>query len=278
MSIPFELETPAGDRLHGTLLPADRPGRRPTVFVCHGFKGFQEWGFFPHVAELLAARGFTAVRFNFSGGGMRPGDELVTDLEAFRRATFSRDLDELLWLLDELPRLYPEQIDAERIGLFGHSRGGGTAVLAAGRERWRDRLGALVTWAAVSTFDRASAEEKALWRERGELPVVNARTGQELALGVEVLDDLEANRERLDIRLAADRRRAPWLIVHGVEDESVPVDEAHHLAEAAAEPSELLEIEAAGHTFEVRHPFQAPSPQLVTALNATQRWFRRHLG
>lgn len=277
MTRPFELETATGATLHGIHTPADLPGRRPVVLVCHGFKGFQEWGFFPYVAELLAARGFHTVRFNFPGAGMRPGDELVTDLEAFRRATFSRDLDELLWLIDRIDSLDPERIDPERLGLFGHSRGGGTAVLAAADPRVVERLRALVTWAAVATFDRTSAQQKAACRRDGELLVVNTRTGQELALGSEVLEDLEANSERLDILAAAGRRRAPWLIVHGTEDASVPVEEAARLGDHAAEPYELVEIEGTGHTFEVGHPFTRPSRELITAMNATQRWFRRHL-
>ena len=282
MSIPFELTTSHGTALHGIFTAADLPGRRPAVVICHGFKGFQEWGFFPYIAELLAARGFHAVRFNFSGGGMRPGDALVTDLDAFRGATFGRDLDELLWLVEHVDALDPERIDPDRvdtgrIGLFGHSRGGGTAVLAAAEAGATERIQALVTWAAVATFDRLSAEEKAAWRQRGELAIVNSRTGQELALGRAVLDDLEANTDRLDILAAAARRRAPWLIVHGRQDASVPVDEARRLAARAREPRELLEIEEAGHTFEVGHPFAAPSRELITAMNATQRWFRRHL-
>lgn len=282
VSTPFELPTPHGTTLHGIFTPADLPGRRPAVLICHGFKGFQEWGFFPYVAELLAARGFHAVRFNFSGGGMRPGDALVTDLDAFRRATFGRDLDELLWLVDHIDdldpeRIDPERIDTRRIGLFGHSRGGATAVLAAAEKRNGGPIRALVTWAAVATFDRLSAAEKAEWRRRGELPIVNSRTGQELALGSEVLDDLETSGDRLDILAAAARRRAPWLIVHGRDDESVPVEEARQLAASAREPCELLEIEQAGHTFEVGHPFAGPSRELITAMNATQRWFRRHL-
>ena len=274
---PFSLETPAGATLHGTIDPAAKPGPRPTVVVCHGFKGFQEWAFLPYLAELLAARGFTAVRFNLSGSGMLPGDELVTDLDAFRRATPSRDLEELLWLVENLGRLDPELIDGGRVGLFGHSRGGATSALAAADGNAGDRIRAVVTWAAVSTFDRAAPAEKEAWRERGVLPVLNTRTGQELPVGVELLDDVENSAERLDVEAAASRITAPWLIVHGAEDETVPADEGRRLATAGSS-AELLEIPAAGHSFGAVHPFAGPTPELITALNATQTWFRRHLG
>jgi pimeloyl-ACP methyl ester carboxylesterase len=71
--------------------------------------------------------------------------------------------------------------------------------------------------------------------------------------------------------------RAPWLIVHGGEDETVPVAEGRRLAGLAGGPHELLVIPGAGHTFGRRHPFTGPTPQLIQAFNATQRWFRAHL-
>jgi len=277
MSRNFEIQTPARRTLHGTLETANRPGARPTVLICHGFKGFQEWGFFPPLATLLAERGFTTVRFNLAGSGMRPGDQLVTDLAAFRSARPSTDLEDLVWLLGYLPQLAPERIDAERIGLMGHSRGGGLAILASADEVAGAGVKAMVTWSAVATFDRLGEDEKAVWRENGEVMILNARTGQELPLGIEVLDDVEGQTVLLDIEAGAARRDAPWLIVHGEADETVPIAEARRLEAVAHPPAEFLAIPGAGHTFEVGHPFNGPSPQLIQAVNATQIWFRRHL-
>jgi fermentation-respiration switch protein FrsA (DUF1100 family) len=115
--------------------------------------------------------------------------------------------------------------------------------------------------------------------------VVNARTGQQLALGLGLLEDLEAHRAELDILAAAAHRRAPWLIIHGGQDESVSVADGEQLASVvshgaspgAAPPAELLILPEANHTFGSRHPFAGPSPSLTQALNATQRWFLRHL-
>ena len=168
-------------------------------------------------------------------------------------------------------------MDIDRVGLFGHSRGGGTAILAAADAAWTDRLGALVTWSAVSTFDRLDTAAKLVWRQKGTTPMVNARTGQELLLDRIVLDDLEKRRNELDILAASCRRLAPWLLIHGQDDETVPVAEAETLAEHAAGKGVLLEIPAASHTFGATHPFTGPTPQLIEALNATQSWFRQHL-
>ncbi len=275
---PFVLRTGQGHELHGLVQRSAKPGRRPTVVVCHGFKGFMEWGFFPPLADLLTQRGFTVVRFNLSGAGMRPGDELVTDPQAFRGATFSKDVDEIADVLaatgHEIAR---DSADPERLALVGHSRGGGGAVLTAARPEWRGRLGALVTWSAVSTFDRYGEFESA-WRANGFLPVANARTGQELEIGVAVLEDLKTRRDELDILRAASHVRAPWLIVHGEDDETVPASEGERLREQATGVRDLLLVAGGSHTFGAVHPFQGPTPELVRVFNATQTWLRRHLG
>ena len=284
----FVLDVADDRRLHGVI---DRPAgtsRLPTVVICHGFKGFMEWGFFPPLAELLASRGFLVVRFNLSGTGQQPGEDRVSDLAAFRANTHSRELEELLVVLDALDvSVAPGQVDLDRVGLLGHSRGGGNAILAAASSPWQDRLAAVVTWAAVSRFFRFPDEQVDVWRRLGELPTVNGRTGQELRLGVGLLDDLETNSDTLDILAAAARVRAPWLIVHGGADETVPPDEGQLLLEQAKTGvaaggsnearAEYHEIAEASHTFGARHPFVGPTPHLIDAMNATQRLFLRTL-
>ncbi len=282
---PFVLDGPSGP-LHGLVdLPA-RPGPRPAVVICHGFKGFMEWGFFPHLATLLAERGFTVVRFNLWGSGMRPGEDRVGDLAAFRADTHGREVADLLAVIAAAAAggIAPGRIDPARLGLLGHSRGGGASVLAAAGPEGRGGphpIAALVTWAAVAAFDRYSPEQKAAWRRDGFLPVVNARTGQELPMGIGLLADLEANAAALDVERAASRVAAPWLIVHGEADETVAAEDARRLDRARppgqSAPRELLLIPGATHTFGARHPFAGPTPHLIQAMNATQRWFRRYL-
>lgn len=274
----FTLDTSHDTHIDGVLHLPKKTGKRPCVVVCHGFKGFMDWGFFPYLAELLADRGFAVVRFNFSGSGMQPGENEVSDPEAFRNSTYTNELRDLLAMLDHVSgSLAPRRIDSDRIGLFGHSRGGGIATLASGRPEWEEKLRALVTWSAVSTFERFGDEELAGWRRDGELIVVNSRTGQQLPVALSVLEDLEENGDELDIRAAAGRRHAPWLIVHGEADESVCIQDALILYERGQKPVELHRIPGATHTYNVGHPFQRPSRELIQAMNATQVWFRQFL-
>ncbi len=274
-------EQPDGPVLEGVLHRPNRSGARPVVVVCHGFKGFMEWGFFPSLCRLLADRGFAVVRFNYSGAGQRPGEDRTTDLHAFRGNTHSRELQETLAVLDGLrDGVGGDCVDASRVGLFGHSRGGGAALLAAAHPRAAGRVQALVTWASVATFDRYSDEAKQQWRAQGEFLVLNGRTGQELPLGLGLLEDIEAHAHggSLDLEAAAARRTAPWLIVHGLADAVVSIDDARRLERAAGGEHALRELEGASHTLGAQHPFAGPTPHLTTALNSTQSWLRRHLG
>jgi uncharacterized protein len=272
-SRPFSLVTPDGELIRGDLRLPTGPPPRSAVLVVHGFKGFKDWGFFPHVCETLAGEGHAVVSFNFSRNGVTDDPGTFSDLDAFARNTFTRELGEIRRLLIEIREgdLLPRRV--RRIGLLGHSRGGGSAVLAAGED---GELDALVTWAAVDRFDRWADETKEEWRRERRIHVLNARTGQQMPLDVTLLDDFEANVERLDILDTARRLETPWLIVHGEADASVPADEARELARAS--PGAALEIiPGAGHTFEAIHPFAGSTPELDRALEVTGAHFRRHL-
>lgn len=265
---------PDGARIRADIRVPEGPPPVSAVVIVHGFKGFKDWGFFPHVAHLLAGDGHATVSLNFSLNGIGEHPEEFTELDAFGRNTLSRELDELLLVLEALrePGILP--LPPQRIGLLGHSRGGGDAILAAEAAG----VDALVTWSAVATFDRWSEATKAEWRERGRMFVLNGRTGQQMPLDLALLEDWESNRDRLDIQGAASRLEVPWLIVHGEADEAVSAGDARILARAGAEAGARLHlVEGAGHTFGAGHPFQGETPHLAEALRVTRRHFRRHL-
>jgi fermentation-respiration switch protein FrsA (DUF1100 family) len=139
-------------------------------------------------------------------------------------------------------------------------------------------VGALVTWSAVAAALRWGPETLARWRREGRLGVTNQRTGEVLPLYTDVLDELEADTmARLDIVSGASRVTAPWLIVHGEQDETVSVREAQVLHRASGERAELLLIRRGGHTFGARHPWAGSTPELDQALDATAGWFLRTL-
>lgn len=253
-----------------------QPGERgPAVVILHGFKGFKDWGMFPSAAERLARAGFTAVSLNVSGSGVDDTGQFVWP-ERFGHNTFSRELADFEAVIAALDHGTLGVARPPSIGVIGHSRGGGTAILATGR---LPRIGALVTWASISSVRRWSPEQAAIWRKAGVLPVVNQRTGETLPLYTESLDDVDENAGgTLDITKAAAQINAPWLIIHGTADESVGFDEAQQLAAAAPKASSrLLAIEGSSHGFGAVHPFAGPTADLERVLDETTAWFSRHL-
>ena len=252
-----------------------RTSPRPAVVVIHGFKGFKDWGMFPPAAERLAQAGFTVVTFNFSGSGVDAQGEFAF-ADPFGRNTYSLELEDIDRVLAALEHGELGTAAPSSLGLLGHSRGGGGAILHAAGD---PRIRALVTWSAIATVDRWPAATRESWRQRGILDIVNARTGQVLPLYTDLLDDLEQNGGgSLDIEAAAARMAAPWLIVHGTDDETVAFADAERLRAASAAPvTELLAVEGAGHTFGTVHPWAGMPPEFDQVLRASTTWFARHL-
>ena len=267
--------------LTGTLGPllidvraAGRKVARPAVVVVHGFKGFKDWGMFPHLAERLALAGFSAVSFNLSGSGVDDAGEFTLP-DRFGHNTFSAELQDLNRVLDALLMGELGTAPPTSVGLVGHSRGGGVAVLQAARDR---RVRALVTWAAISRVERWSADQRTTWRAAGRTEIQNVRTGQVLPLYTDVLDDIEQRADQLDIEAAAARVEVPWLIVHGRQDESVRFAEAESLKAANQRATtRLLPVEDGLHTFGATHPWKSATPQLETVFDATLHWLATHL-
>lgn len=267
---PFEIPCKDGLAIRGERYVADSP--TGTVFVCHGFKGFAHWGFFPYLAQSLAQSGLNAITFDFSGSGIGADRESFTQPEAFSGNTFSRELDDLENLVDYARRT---KWIAGKFGMFGHSRGGGTSILYAGVEG--AEVNALVTWAAISHADRWNAADALDWRKRGFREVVNSRTGETLLLGTDLLDEVEAQgTTKVNILAAAGRVKAPWLIVHGTGDETVPHSEGEQLHERSANVSTLQLIDGANHGLGAAHPLTQPPPVLEKAVAETVKFFVRN--
>jgi dienelactone hydrolase len=257
---------------------AGRDSARPAIVVVHGWKGFKDWGMFPPLAERLARAGFATVTFNLSGSGVDDRGELVWP-ERFGRDTFTAELRDLATVIEALVRGELGVAPPSSLGVVGHSRGGGVAVLQAAND---PRVRALVTWSAISSVERWSPHAVAEWRESGEMEVVNARTGQRLQLTTEILDDVERNAVgSLDILGAATRVAVPWLIVHGTEDETVSHKEAEALRAASTlAATRLLSVDGAGHTFGAGHPWDSKlhdTPALRRVFDMTLAWFAAHL-
>lgn len=243
-----------------------------TVVICHGFKGFAHFSFFPYVAQQLAEGGLRAITFDFSGSGVGEDRENFTNRDAFTHNTYMQELEDLDAVVAEAR--VRDWID-DGYGLMGHSRGGGIAILHAARDAG---VKALVTWAAISSTNRWAPEVVTDWRQRGFIDIPNARTGDVIPVSIELLHEVERYGEtRLNIAAAAAQIEAPWLIVHGTEDETLAVSEAERLASVAGPEAELLVLDGVNHSFGGKHPLTEVTPVLESVTRRTVEFFRKHL-
>ena len=143
--------------------------------------------------------------------------------DLFRENTIARELDDLTNTIAWVRGNGPVALGIPRevtIGLWGHSRGGLVAILKALED---PTVVALTTWSALTRPRSYSERQKRLWREKGELNFTDYPGGTSLALGLALLEDLEANRDRYAAGDRAKDLTAPHLAVHGEHDPTVPV-------------------------------------------------------
>ncbi|MFI5202439.1 MAG: alpha/beta hydrolase family protein [Candidatus Kapaibacterium sp.] len=279
----FELYSREGEILRADLRYEPTGAAKPAIVFLHGFKGFKDWGPFPAMLEALSQAGFITLAFNFSHNGI--GEDLLnfTELDRFAHNTFTRELEETgdviraLAELNSIP-LPPEELDPNAIGLMGHSRGAAIAILAGAELRLVRAIAAL---SPVSDFNRYSERQKEKWRSMGYFEVLNQRTKQVMRLDVELLEDLERNRERLDILKAARniaRLQKPLLLLAGEQDLTTKPEEAETIARAADGPfTELQLIPNTGHTFGAEHPFTRMGEPMRNVIESTEKFFKTNL-
>jgi pimeloyl-ACP methyl ester carboxylesterase len=280
--VPFRLDVASGVVRGDIRLPTERQSavseggpQDVALVVCHGFKGFKDWGFFPAVCDELAMRiGCPVVSFNFSGSGVGSDLGRFSDPEAFATNTFSREVADLDAVLEGLAagrlgeaRLTPPS----HVGLVGHSRGAIPVVLVGSR---RPEVRAVATWAGLARPGRYAELFPTDGDPNRPVEIRNLRTGEVLPLYRDVLHDLEENRDRLDPLTALRSGRLPLLVLHGQHDEAVSLDDAKLYATTGA-ITELEVLESTGHTFDVRHPYAGSTPALERAISSTVAHFQK---
>ncbi|WP_308006030.1 alpha/beta fold hydrolase [uncultured Chryseobacterium sp.] len=224
----------------------------PLVIFVHGYKGYKDWGAWNLMAEKFAEAGFFFVKFNFSHNGTtveNPHD--FADLEAFGNNNYSKELSDLGTVIDYFVK--NEKVDADKIILIGHSRGGGISIIKSFED---ERINGLITLASVDTLDRFpknDAFEK--WKKAGVYYVINGRTKQEMPHYYQFYEDFENNFHRFDVERATEMAKVHYLIIHGTDDEAVNVKSAEHL-HILNPNSELYLIEKANHTFGAKEPWE----------------------
>jgi len=273
----FSITNPSGDSISGDVRFLDDPAKKAVIVVCHGFTAFKDWGPFPHFGREFARLGFVSVVFNFSHNGIAPGKKKFSEFEKFSRNTIGKELEDVRAVVDAVAegRVAEESADVTSIGIVGHSRGGGIALLSASND---PRIRAAAGWSTVATFQRYTDHQQQLWEREGYLPVSLKASRTRLRFGLEVLRDLQANKDRYDIHAAVRRLRIPLLLVHGAEDVSVKLREPESLYDVSDKArTQLVVLEHVGHIYGAKHPFGETNPAIEHIIGLTARWFHSHL-
>ncbi len=237
--IPDEIRNAQGERIDYTYHPGQREDS-PLVVIGHGVTAHKDRPFLVALAEALESVGIAALRISFAGNGASDG--------RFEDSNISKEVEDLGAVLDAL--------SGRTLAYAGHSMGGAVGVLRAARD---ERIRALVSLAAI-VHTRSFAE-----RTFGQLiPGEGLMLGKPgCVLSQAYLDDLT----RIDSVIEqAGKIRVPWMLVHGANDNLVPIQHSHDAYARARCVKELVQLDGADHVFE---PGMTPS-----MVQAVTRWLR----
>ena len=217
-----EIKNGHGERLDYAFHEGER-GAKNIVVLGHGVTGNKDRPFIVALAEGLAAVGIPALRFSFSGNGASEG--------RFIDSTISKEVDDLCVVLDRLKDY--------AICYVGHSMGGAVGVLRASED---SRIQLLVSLAgmvhtkafAQREFGDVTPDEGFMWDEP-DCPLSQA-----------YMDDLTQINTVVD---RAPQITVPWLLVHGDEDDVVPIENSHDILERVDGQTQLITLEGASHVF-----------------------------
>lgn len=240
----------------------------PAVVLFHGFTGtkIEPHRIFVKTAEALAQEGIAALRFDFRGSGDSEGD--------FSDMTLQSEISDAMVSLDYLSGL--QGIDGDNIGILGLSMGGAVAASVSSDPRVK----AVVLWSAVADFTKTPIYFRNL-EVLQEVRHAGASQTPELEIPPQV--DLQGNvvgREFLltltDVKPleSIQRCKAPVLVVHGDQDETVSV--AHSamyeraIREVAGGRVEVHIVAGAGHTYD-------SAVWEANVISRTVEWFKRSL-
>ncbi len=222
----------AGLRLAAHLARPGKPTSEPPpgLILCHGFPagpgGAATSGqTYPELADHLAAEaGWAVLTFNFRGTGASEGN-----------FSLGGWLDDLRAAIDHLG----ESGEVCGVWVAGSSTGGALAICEAAED---ERVRGVATLAAPATFSNWAADPDAFLAHARAIGVItDPDHPRDLAAWARELAEIRP------LSVIGKIPPRPLLLVHGSDDETVPLDDARALADAAGEAVELRLVTSAGH-------------------------------
>lgn len=224
-----------GNKVCGILSNPTGNKEKPIIILCHGFTTSKDSNTNTKLEIIFNKKEISTLRFDFFGHGESEGK--------FEEVTISKAVDDILQGINFL-----KGKGYSKIGLVGSSFGGMASLLAASRTNElyvlalkspvSDYLGKL-----IADMNRYPLEK---WKEQGFI----YHEGN-LKLNYSFFEDAEKINSYEEIK----KIKIPTMIVHGDNDESVPIEQSKKAA-SLIENCKLEIIEGADHNYSKPEDFE----------------------
>ncbi len=236
----------------------------PLVIIINGHNGFYNYGMFPHIQQSLAEKDIASFSFNFSHGGVKGDADHFEDLGKYEKNCMRLEVEDTMCILHNLHS--QKFMKHSKIFLMAHSLGGVPAVFAAAKAQAENIIIAgIILISTVKQLNFWPAEMIEEWKRNNVYYKKNNRTKQLLPQGEEFLQEVLQGETLWNVENEIKKLRQPLLILHGENDEAIPVEHSfakYAWAKANNNKTTLKIIPGATHTFNTKHPFEETSPQL----------------
>lgn len=278
MSTPWTIRNQRGLDIIGNTHTPQRDPPIACVILLHGFKGYKDYGFIPVMAEDLCDRGMLVHRFNFSTSGMTNNTDTFERPDLFEQDTWSRQVEDVRRVIEAIGE---GEVAGKDLPMFliGHSRGGATALLTAGRHHEELDIAGVITLNAVARCCSLSQQEQQEILDRGSMSTASARTGQKLRINANWIQEQREHPQDHDLLMQTSRIRGPVCVIQGDRDDAVDLEAGEAIARATQTP--LIVLEGGDHVLNMPNPATPETPksvQLLKAEDTITRLITKHAG
>lgn len=198
----------------------------PFVLLLHGFTGRKEEEHISTLADELAKVGIASMRFDAPGSG----DSSGSWEDDYRVSNYLGVIRELIdYAIEKLT------VDPEKVGIWGHSMGGMTTIIAAG-EHLYDFKAVCGSQPSPGNIGRDYRDDPKYWEEHDGITINSEYFGSFWLPAAHFIDRFQYNAPE-----AAKNIHVPLLLLAGDSDDLVPAEHVRVIFEAANEPKQYIE-------------------------------------
>jgi len=221
-------ENDQGEKLAAWLdWPLDRKPCAYALFA-HCFTCSKNLKSVAHISHALTSQGIAVLRFDFTGLGESEGD--------FSDTNFSSNISDLISAVNFMRESY----SAPAI-LVGHSLGGAAVLVAASHIPECQAVATIAAPFEPAHVSRMFADSHDMIQHDGEAEVTLA--GRKFRIKKQLLEDLAA----VDMHAVIHGLGRALLVFHSPVDDTVSVDNAARIFEAAMHPKSFISLDRANH-------------------------------